>query len=82
MKWWPEGVQPSGPVQCTAMRLWPQYTGHRRSILQAIAFSLACVRLLTARFDLVEVDQIPILPMLVVKIVCMIRRKPVVATSA
>ena len=82
MKWWPGGrATKQGPVQLHALcRLWPLYTGQRRSILQAIAFSLACVRLLTARFDLVEVDQIPILPLLVVKIVCMIRRKPVVAT--
>jgi len=82
MKWWPIGNSTEqGPVQLHALcRLWPLYTGRRRSILQAIAFSFACVRLLTARFDVVEVDQIPILPLLVVKIVCMIRRKPEIAT--
>jgi glycosyltransferase involved in cell wall biosynthesis len=82
MKWWETGrsVQ-QGPVQLHALcRLWPLYTKQRRSIRQAIAFSLACVRLLTAPFDLVEVDQIPILPLLVVKMVCLIRRKPVIAT--
>jgi hypothetical protein len=64
MKWWPgDRVRTQGPVQLHALcRLWPLYKNHRRSVLQAIAFSLACVRLLTARFDLVEVDQIPILP--------------------
>jgi glycosyltransferase involved in cell wall biosynthesis len=82
MKWWDRGnLVKQGPVQLHALcRLWPLYTKQRRSILQAIAFSLACVRLLTAPFDLVEVDQIPILPLLVVKMVCLIRRKPMVAT--
>ena len=82
MKWWSGGRRTTqGKVQLHALcRLWPLYTRQRRSILQAIAFSLACVRLLTARFDIVEVDQIPILPLLVVKIVCVIRRKPVIAT--
>ena len=82
MKWWNTGrLVKQGPVQLHALcRLWPLYTKQRRSVLQAIAFSLACVRLLTARFDLVEVDQIPILPLLVVKTVCLIRRKPLIAT--
>jgi glycosyltransferase involved in cell wall biosynthesis len=82
MKWWSGGRSTQqGAVHLHALcRRWPLYTGQRRSLRQAIAFSLACVRLLTARFDLVEVDQIPILPLLVVKIVCAIRRKPVVAT--
>jgi glycosyltransferase involved in cell wall biosynthesis len=82
MKWWSGRRSTNqGAVHLHALcRPWPLYTRQRRSIRQAIAFSLACVRLLTARFDLVEVDQIPILPLLVVKIVCAIRRKPVVAT--
>jgi glycosyltransferase involved in cell wall biosynthesis len=82
MKWWLRGRSiEQGAVQLHALcRQLPLYTRQRRSIRQAIAFSLACVRLLAARFDLVEVDQIPILPLLVVKIVCVIRRKPLVAT--
>jgi glycosyltransferase involved in cell wall biosynthesis len=82
MKWWEGGqLAKQGPVQLHALcRLWPLYTKQRRSILEAIAFSLACVRLLTVPFDVVEVDQIPILPLLVVKLVCLIRRKPVIAT--
>jgi glycosyltransferase involved in cell wall biosynthesis len=82
MKWWSGGRSTNqGAVHLHALcRPWPLYTRQRRSIRQAIMFSLACLRLLTARFDLVEVDQIPILPLLVVKIVCAIRRKPVVAT--
>jgi glycosyltransferase involved in cell wall biosynthesis len=83
MKWWPGLWQTTqGPVQLHALcRLWPLYTRQRRrSVLQALVFSLSCVRLLTVDFDLVEVDQIPILPLLVVKLVCVIRRKPLVAT--
>ena len=82
MKWWKGGRSTvQGAVQLHALcRLWPLYTKQRRSILQAIAFSLACVRLLSARYDVVEVDQIPILPLLVVKMVCAVRRKPVIAT--
>jgi glycosyltransferase involved in cell wall biosynthesis len=82
MHWWSgRRVTTQGPVTLHAIcRRWPLYAGQRRSILQCLAFSLACVRLITARFDLVEVDQIPILPLLVVKAVCLVRRKPLVAT--
>ena len=81
MKWWSGGpVTDQGLVRLHAIcRQWPLYAGQRRSILQAVAFSLACLRLLTARFDLVE-STVPILPMLVVKFVCVIRRKPLIAT--
>ncbi|MFZ0835134.1 MAG: glycosyltransferase family 4 protein [Mycobacterium sp.] len=82
MKWWAGGLRAQqGLVHLHAIcRQWPLYAGQRRSILQAVAFSFACMRLIGARFDIVEVDQIPILPLLVVKAVCLIRRKPVVAT--
>ncbi|MEB4210075.1 glycosyltransferase family 4 protein [Mycobacterium sp. 94-17] len=82
MKWWDSGhFTDQGPVRLHALcRQWPLYTRQRRSIVEAVAFSLACVRLLTVPFDLVEVDQIPILPLLAVKMVCLIRRKPMVAT--
>jgi glycosyltransferase involved in cell wall biosynthesis len=82
MRWWPAGRSiDQGPVHLHALcRLWPLYRGRRRSIPQALAFSIACVRLITARFDVVEVDQIPILPLLVVKVVCLVRGKPVIAT--
>jgi glycosyltransferase involved in cell wall biosynthesis len=82
MKWWrgPRTIS-QGQVRLHAVcRPWSMYSGQRRSIWQAVAFSLACFTLLGARFDVVEVDQIPILPLLIVKIVCVLRRRPLVCT--
>ena len=82
MKWWdgPTSVQQGDVVVHGICRRWDLYTGQRRSIWQAFAFSVACLRLLRAKFDVVEVDQIPILPLIAVKAVCVVRRKPLVAT--
>lgn len=82
MNWWAGPAErQQGAVHLHAIcRRWPLYVKERRSIWQAVAFSLACFRLLFARFDVAEVDQIPILPMLTMKIVCLIKRRPLVAT--
>jgi glycosyltransferase involved in cell wall biosynthesis len=82
MHWWP-GPRDfrDGSVTMHAISpLYPLYSGGRRSIWQAVAFSLCCFRLIAVPFDVVEVDQIPFLPLLVVRIVSWIRRKPMVAT--
>lgn len=82
MKWWdgPATLQQGDVVLHAICRRWNLYAGQRRSIWQAFAFSVACLRLVRAKFDVVEVDQIPILPMIAVKVVCVVRRKPLVAT--
>ena len=53
-------------------RLVPLYVGERRSILQAVLFSLGCLRLLGHQFDAIEADQMPYLPLFPLRLVASI----------
>jgi glycosyltransferase involved in cell wall biosynthesis len=82
MKWWVgkrtldlEGVQLH--AICNRRSL---YDGERRSIVQALIFGLATLKLLVARFDAIDVDNIPYFPIFAGRIVCALRRKRMVAT--
>jgi D-inositol-3-phosphate glycosyltransferase len=82
MKWWdgPRIINNDGVTLHAISRHYGLYTGNRRSILQAILFSSHCFKLLTKKFDVVEVDHIPHLVLFVMKIVCTLRRKRFIAT--
>ncbi|MCA0277532.1 MAG: glycosyltransferase family 4 protein [Proteobacteria bacterium] len=82
MHWWPGPavIERDGVTLHAISPLVPLYRGPRRSITQALVFSASCLRLITHRFDLAEVDQIPIIPLLAVKTVCLAKRRPMVAT--
>jgi len=56
------------------------YVDARRSVRQAIRFSIACLRLATKRFDVIQADQIPFLPLLPLRLVAALRRVPLVVT--
>jgi glycosyltransferase involved in cell wall biosynthesis len=60
--------------------LLPLYAHNRRSFKQAIVFALACVRLLTSRFDVLEADHMPYLQLLVLRFVATVKRKRFVVT--
>ncbi len=60
--------------------LYPLYAGERRSIRQGILFGLACFRLITAKFDVIDVDHMPYFPLFSVRIVAWLKRKPMLAT--
>jgi glycosyltransferase involved in cell wall biosynthesis len=82
MRWW-AGPRSSaqGPVGLHAISPFvPLYAGSRRSIRQALVFSLACFRMLTKRFDVLEGDAIPFLPLFPLRVVATLRRKPLVVT--
>ncbi|MEO5874197.1 MAG: glycosyltransferase family 4 protein [Streptosporangiaceae bacterium] len=82
MQWW-DGpkVRTEGRVTFHAIcRKWPLYRGDARSMLQALMFSVGCLRLLRERFDVLEADQIPFFPVLVLRIVATVRRRPLVGT--
>lgn len=82
MKWWPgivnriengvhlHGISPHIPL----------YDGPRRSIKQGIIFGLACLKLITAKFDVIDVDHMPFFPIYSVRLVCWLRRKRMVGT--
>ncbi|MDX6230299.1 MAG: hypothetical protein QOI76_3689 [Frankiales bacterium] len=82
MRWWPGPRTSSlGAVGLHAMSPFvPLYSGSRRSIRQAVVFALACFRMLTKRFDVLEGDAIPFLPLFPLRMVATLRRKPLIVT--
>jgi glycosyltransferase involved in cell wall biosynthesis len=82
MHWWdgPRTIERDGIRYVALCRRYELYAGERRSVLQALVFALACFRMLTQRFDVLEVDAIPFLPLFPMRIVAWVRRKPLVVT--
>lgn len=66
MKWW-DGEAPAKHIAISKLR--PMYKNGRRSVNQAFFFSLSCFKVLKHRPTIIEVDQIPILPIYVLKLV-------------
>jgi glycosyltransferase involved in cell wall biosynthesis len=82
MQWWdgaPDRVEDGVHLHAIS-RLYPLYSGKRRSIRQALMFFLACFKLVRADFDLLEVDHMPFFPLYAGKIVSIIKRRPMYAT--
>ena len=69
MKWW-DGKAPQNHIAIS--KLHPMYVNGRRSIKQALFFTLSCFKVLWLRPDIIEADQIPILPIYVLKLVAII----------
>jgi len=82
MNWWQGPRQHADGVATfhAVCRLHPMYAGGRRSIRQAFFFALGCLRLLAARFDVLEADHMPYLQILVLRLVATLRRKRLVVT--
>ncbi|GAA2208713.1 glycosyltransferase family 4 protein [Nonomuraea monospora] len=82
MRWWhgPK-VRAEGGVTFHAIApLLPMYRHGVRSTWQALVFAVACLRLLRHRFDVLNVDQIPFLHLLPLRLVATLRRVPLIAT--
>jgi glycosyltransferase involved in cell wall biosynthesis len=82
MHWWdaPGPIERDGITYHPICRLLPLYAGSRRSILQAVVFALASLRVITRRFDVLEVDAIPFLQLFPMRVVAWLRRRPMVVT--
>jgi glycosyltransferase involved in cell wall biosynthesis len=82
MKWWTGGrVLNLDGVQLHAIsKKRSLYHGERRSMAQAVLFGLTTLKLLVARFDVLDVDHMPYFPLFSARIVCALRRKRMVAT--
>lgn len=77
MKWW-EGpnTRIEEGVQIKAISpYFPLYAGERRSIKQALLFSLNCFKLVKEDFDILDVDGIPHLVLFSTKLVALLRGK-------
>ena len=83
MHWWPErGTKrrDHGVEYQAICPLFALYHGARRSMLEAIAFAFACLRLLFERFDVVEADHMPYLQLFTLRFVTKLRRRQLVVT--
>lgn len=82
MKWWdgPAQISRDGLTYHAISRYRPLYAGNRRSIVEAIAFALACFKLVRRTFDVVEVDAVPFLQLFSMRVVATIKRRPMLVT--
>lgn len=82
MQWWNgRRVYSEGDVTFHAIsRLYPPCVKNRRSIKQAVLFSLACLRLLKCQFDVLDADHMPHFQLVILRLVALLKRKPLVAT--
>jgi glycosyltransferase involved in cell wall biosynthesis len=56
------------------------YRRDRRSLWQAVAFAVTSLRMLCRRFDVLEGDSIPVVQVFVLRLVTLLRRRPLVVT--
>ena len=83
MKWWdgPKTIISKDGVYLHGIsKMYSLYKDNRRSITQAIFFSLSCFKLLFKRFDVVDVDSMPYFPLFTLRIICWLRFKKLHAT--
>ncbi len=77
MKWW-EGsdTRVDEGVQLKAISpYFPLYSGEKRSIKEALFFSLHCLKLIKEDLDIIEVDHMPHLVLFSTKLVALLKRK-------
>jgi glycosyltransferase involved in cell wall biosynthesis len=83
MKWWDGKERTRLENGVTLHAISPKmalYHDERRSISEGILFGVATLKLLFESFDVVDVDHMPYFPLFFMRIVCAIKRKPMVAT--
>ncbi|SRR6266540_6012040 len=83
MKWWdgPKHIVSKDGVHLHAITpKFSLYKGERRSISEALLYSLGCLKLLFRPFDAVDVDSMPFFPLFVVRPIASLRRKKMYAT--
>ena len=82
MKWWPgpRSLVLDGVHLHAVGKQRSLYQGERRSMGQAVLFGVATIRLLGARFDVIDVDHMPYFPLFTARLVCSLRRRRLVAT--
>ena len=82
MNWWrgARTLERDGVTLHAISPLLPLYSGERRSVRQAVVFAASCLRLLGRRFDVIEADHMPYLPLLALRLVASVRRTRLVVT--
>ncbi|HUD11146.1 MAG TPA: glycosyltransferase family 4 protein [Candidatus Saccharimonadia bacterium] len=83
MKWWDGSEKTRRENGVTLHAISPKlalYHDERRSIAQGILFGLSTLRLISESFDVVDVDHMPYFPLFFMRVVCLLKRKPMIAT--
>ncbi|HSW89037.1 MAG TPA: glycosyltransferase family 4 protein [Candidatus Saccharimonadales bacterium] len=83
MKWWKEDmriIKENGVYLHAMSPLYQLYSGKRRSFKEAIFFAFHCFSLLKESFDVMDVDHMPHLVVLSLKIVCLLKRKKLIVS--
>lgn len=83
MHWWKgsETSRRENGVELHAIcRRYELYHAGRRSIVEGIAFGIACLKLITASFDIIDVDHMPFFPIFSGWLVCLLRGKKLYGT--
>lgn len=82
MKWWQGNNEftKEGVRYVSVCNYYPLYHNERRSIKQAIIFSISCLKLMFKKFDYIDVDHIPHLVLFTTKFVCVLKRKKLIVT--
>lgn len=82
MKWWKgENIKKENGVTLHGIsRLYPLYSGERRSIKEGILFGFSCLRLIKENWDVIDVDHMPFFPLYSVKLICLLKGKKMFAT--
>jgi len=83
MHWWQESdtVKYEHGVYIHALcKHHEMYHGDRRTISEGILFSLACLKLLRVKFDVLDVDHMPFFPIFTTWLVCVLRGRKLYAT--
>ncbi len=83
MKWWDtkENDRVEHGVHLHAISpLLDLYTGKRRSIRQGLLFGISCLKLIKENWDIIDVDHMPFFPVIFTKVVCVLKRKKMIAS--
>lgn len=83
MKWWKgrkQSIVKDGVTLHAISKLYPMYSGDRRSIKQSLLFALACFKLIGIKADIVDVDHMPFFPVFSMRIVTLLRGKRLYGT--
>jgi len=82
MKWWngPKTINRNGIYYHAISKYFPLYSKNKRSVRQGICFGFSCLKLIREDFDLIDADNVPIFPVFFVRLVCLLKKKKMLAT--
>jgi len=83
MRWWTDGsptICLDGVTIHALCPMQPLYHNDRRSMREALLFGMATLRMIAEPFDVMDVDHMPFFPLFSARLVCSLRRRPLLGT--